>query len=267
MYSGMDKPPSPDNIVYSDIEIVVSADTLNSDTHSSSCDSSDLSTESLTYCDTSLSNANLQSESLSYSLFSSGEKSEHQTDINISVTTPRQGGEQSTDIVGMAGFAGRNVADRLIENDLREDLINSSNILHRKAMTNSAKATMYKLLNIILSLAVILMSIVIGAYESFQEGDKNIPVIVVSFSIAGVNSVRQFFGIDKRGMYYKALAIKMSTLSKNAKNGASILVDIDKLTQLRNIVAKEMDELELESYKIGYSPQSDAEREDTLDVP
>lgn len=133
----------------------------------------------------------------------------------------------------------------------KRELRHLSHTLWKRSIMFSARATIFKLLNMTGSILVILISTSIGAYEALQS-DKNIPVIVTSFFIAALKLVYQYFGIGKKGIYYKGLSLRLKRMSSDAVRGAKHLHSSSEMEDLTNILESQMDKLDMDSYKVEY---------------
>ncbi len=133
----------------------------------------------------------------------------------------------------------------------KDGLRHLSHTLWKRSIMFSARAAIFKLLNMLGSILVILIATSIGAYEALQD-DKNVPVIVTSFFIAALKTVYQYLGIGKKGIYYKGVSLRLKGMSIDAVHGTRRLHTTEEIEDLTNILRGQMDKLDMDSYKVEY---------------
>ena len=132
-----------------------------------------------------------------------------------------------------------------------------------KTLGAQKKANLYRTLNILTNLFIVVSSIVIGIIETQRE-NKLYSFIVLSFLVALTESLYVIFRLGQRGVYFKHASIKYQKLLTLANETLFYSNNRSDLQRLIHQYRGEMDELSYSLYKVSYGPDAQQEPEETV---
>lgn len=135
-------------------------------------------------------------------------------------------------------------------------LINQLTIdLKNKEKKFAKVADNYKLLNTSLTGAIIIVACLMGGLTSINK-ISDLYIIVLSFSIAAIKTIHEFFKLGQRGIYYKYASIRFHTILDKLIESQIYLTPGPEIIHYVKHVQDEINQIDFAMFKISYGPEN-----------